>query len=99
MYQETRFLNQDACFLKSRRETTIFYQLCFRGGIETEKSAMLHGLLHEESCPFPPCRVRHGGGIEELVRRIIRAAQGVNTSRIHLEHVSSVSTPDEELRR
>ena len=29
MYQETRFLNQDACFFKSRRETTIFDQFCF----------------------------------------------------------------------
>ena len=30
MYQETRFLNQDACFFKSRRETTIFDQFCFQ---------------------------------------------------------------------
>ena len=89
MYQETRFLNQDACFFKSRKETTIFYQFCFRGGTETEKSAMLHGLLHEESRPFPPLRVRHGGGIEELVRRIVRAAQGVNTSRTHLKRVNT----------
>ena len=25
MYQETRFLNQDACFFKSRRETTVLF--------------------------------------------------------------------------
>ena len=34
MYQETRFLNQDACFFKSRRETTIFDQFCFREGLK-----------------------------------------------------------------
>ena len=34
MYQETRFLNQDACFFKSRREATIFNQFCFRGGLK-----------------------------------------------------------------
>ena len=28
-------------------------------------------------------------GIEELVRRIIRAAQGVNTSRTHLKRVNT----------
>ena len=39
-----------------------------------------------------------GEGIEELVRRIIRAAQeGVNTSRANV--TSNVSTPDEELRQ
>ena len=37
-------------------------------------------------------------GIEELVRRIIRAAQeGVNTSRVNV--ASNMSTPNEELRR
>ena len=42
MYQEMRFLNQDACFsksrcmfFKSRRETTVFYQFCFREGLKT----------------------------------------------------------------
>ena len=34
MYQETRFLNQDACFFKSRRETTTFDQFCFREGLK-----------------------------------------------------------------
>ena len=32
-YQEARFLNRDACFFKSRRETTIFDQFCFREGL------------------------------------------------------------------
>ena len=35
MYQEIRFVNQDACFFKSRRETTVFDQLCFREGLKT----------------------------------------------------------------
>ena len=70
MYQETRFLNQDACFLnqEGRRQFLISY-----GGTETEKSAM----LHEESRPFLPIPALDMAeeGIEELARRIIRSAQ------------------------
>ena len=45
MYQEIRFANQDACFFKSRRETTVFDQLCFREGLKTRKGWNLRWLL------------------------------------------------------
>ena len=36
MYQEIRFVNQDVFFFfKSRRETTVFDQFCFREGLKT----------------------------------------------------------------
>ena len=44
MYQETRFLNQDACFFKSRRETTIFDQFCFREGLKPSTQGGIQGL-------------------------------------------------------
>ena len=44
MYQETRFLNQDACFFKSRRETTIFDPFCFRGGLKPSTRVGIQGL-------------------------------------------------------
>ena len=55
MYQETRFLNQDACFLNQEGRRQFLISL-FPRGTETEKSAMLPGLLHEESRPFLPIR-------------------------------------------
>ena len=56
-------------------------------------------MLHEEFRPFLPIPALDMAeeGIEELVRRIIRSTQGVNTSRANV--ASDVSTPDEELRR
>ena len=36
MYQDIRFLNQDACFFKSRRETRVFDHFCFREGLKTK---------------------------------------------------------------
>ena len=42
--QETRFLNQDACFFKSRRETTIFDQFCFREGLKPSTQVGIQGL-------------------------------------------------------
>ena len=53
MYQETRFLNQDACFLNQEGRRQFLISL-FPRGTETEKSAMLHGMLHEEPRPFLP---------------------------------------------
>ena len=43
MYQETRFLNQDACFFKSRGETTIFDQFCFREGLKPSTQGGIQG--------------------------------------------------------
>ena len=65
MYQQTRFPNQDACFCKSRRETTIFDQFCFRGGLKPKNlpcsmDCSMKNPAH--SCPFPSSRVRRGGG-------------------------------------
>ena len=88
-------------FFKSRRETTIFDQFCFREGLKPKNlPCSLKNPAH--SCPFPhsrpPALDMAEEGIEELVRRIIRSAQeGVNTSRANV--ASNVSTPDEELRR
>ena len=90
MYQETRFLNQDACFLNQEGRRQFLISL-FSRGTETEKSAMLHGLLHEKSRSFLPIPALDmvEEGIEELVRRIIRAAQEINTSRTHLKRVNT----------
>ena len=61
---------------------------------------MLHGLLHEESRPFLP--------IPALPRYTWRKKESKNLSEesfeqhrelTHLEHISNVSTPDEELRQ
>ena len=41
------------------------------------------------SCPFAPSRVRHGGG------RTFEQHKELT----HLEHISNMSTPDEDLRR
>ena len=101
MYQETRFLNQDARFFKSRRETTIFDQFCFREGLKPKKLPYsLKNPAHSYPFPHsrPPALDMAEEGIEELVRRIIRSVQeGINTSRANV--ASNVSTPDEELRR
>ena len=44
MYQETRFLNQDACFFKWRRETIIYDQFCFREGLKPSTWVGIQGL-------------------------------------------------------
>ena len=38
IYQEIRFLNQVACFFKSRRETTVFDQFWFRERLKTRST-------------------------------------------------------------
>ena len=35
MYQEIRFLNQDACFLNQEERRQFFDQFCFREGLKT----------------------------------------------------------------
>ena len=55
-----------ACmFFKSRGETTIFDQFCFRWGLKPKNlpcfmDCSMKNPTH--SCPFPPSRVRRGGG-------------------------------------
>ena len=44
MYQETRFLNQGCMFFKSRRETTIFDQFCFRERLKPSIRVGIQGL-------------------------------------------------------
>ena len=44
MYQETRFLNQGCMFFKSRRETTIFDQFCFRERLKLSIWVGIQGL-------------------------------------------------------
>ena len=65
-------------------------------GTETEKSAMLHGLLHEESRPFS--RLAALDMVEES-KNLSEESFEQHKELTHLEHISSASTPDEELRR
>ena len=83
-------------FFKSRRETTIFDQFCFRGGLKPKNlpcsmDCSMRNPAH--SCPFPLSCVRHGGG------RNRRTCQKNHSSSTRSWHISNVSTPDEELRR
>ena len=92
MYQETRFLNQDACFLNQEGRRQFLISFVSKRDWNTK--------ICKAPWKIPPIPAldRAEKGIEELVRRIIRSAQeGVDTSRANV--ASNESTPDEELRR
>ena len=93
MYQEARFLNQDACFLN--QEGRLQFLISFVS--ERDWNRKIGHAPWTAPRRIPPILARSRPaaldmaeeGIEELVRRIIRAAQGVNTSRTHLKRVNT----------
>ena len=98
MYQETRFLNQDACFLnqEGRRQFLISF---VSEGDWNRKICHAPWTTPWRIPPIPahsrpPALDMAEEGIEELVRRIIRAAQGINTSRTHLKRVNTWRRPE-----
>ena len=78
-------------FFKSRRETTIFDQFCFREGLKPKNLAC------SMKNPAPHSRPPELNMAEEGIEELRPAQEGVNTSRANV--VSNVSTPDEELGR
>ena len=95
MYQETRFLNQDGCVLNQEWETTTFDQFCFREGLKPKNLPCSMDCSMKNPAHSCPAAL----DMAEESKNLSEESFEHHKELTHLEHISSVSTPDEELRR
>ena len=95
MYQETRFLNQDACFLNQEGRRQLLISFCFRGGLKPKNLPCSMDCSTKNPAHSRPAAL----DMEEESKNLSEESFEQHQELTHLEHISSVSTPDEELRR
>ena len=95
MYQETRFLNQDACFLNQEGRRQLLISFVSEGGLKPKN------LPCSMDCSMKnPAHSRLAAlDMVEESKNLSEESFEQHKELTHLGHISSVSTPDEELRR
>ena len=95
MYQETRFLNQDACFSNQEGRRQFLTSFVSEGGLKPKN------LPRSMDCSMKNPAHSHLAALDmaEESKNLSEESFEQHKELTHLEHISSVSTPDEELRR